>query len=285
MEITQVFVAGTGLMGTGIAQQAAASGFDVIACDISQPQLDRARASIEKSLAKLAEKGRLSEADASATLERIAFVNSDYSGIARAHLLIEAITEDEGQKQAFYARAWEVGPAEGAIWASNTSSIPITRLARFAGRTESFCGMHFFNPVPLMPLVELIRGVDTSDLTAAAVASVAEKMGKTVVNAPDLPGFVVNRMLTMLMSEAFQLALEGVRPEDIDAGAKLGLNHPMGPLELADFVGLDTMLSVFEVLYAGFGNPRYAAPPALRQLVEAGHLGRKSGRGFYSYDK
>jgi 3-hydroxybutyryl-CoA dehydrogenase len=272
-------VVGAGQMGAGIAQVAAVAGFDVTLVDVSPAQLDRARTAIAGSLAKLVEKGRLDRDTADQAVERI----SPAAEPAAADLAIEAATEDVDLKLRIF-RDLDAAVGDGAVLASNTSSIPITRLAAVTSRPERVIGMHFMNPVPLMPLVELIRGLDTSDETAQLVRAAAERMGKTVAEAHDYPGFISNRILVPMLNEAVYCLMEGVGDRDsIDTVMKLGMNHPMGPLQLADLIGLDTCLAIMEVLHEGLGDDKYRPCPLLRTYVEAGRLGRKSGRGFYDY--
>jgi 3-hydroxybutyryl-CoA dehydrogenase len=271
-----VLVVGAGQMGGGIAQVVAASGRRVSLHDEVPGAVERSLAVMEKSLGKLAEKGGADPAD---VLERVTPVGE----IVVADLLIEAVVEDAAVKEAIFRRADEVLPVE-AILASNTSSIPITSLAAATSRPEKVIGMHFFNPVPVLELVEVIRAVQTSDETAAAIVALAEDLGKTPAQANDFPGFVSNRILMPFVNEAAYALLEGVADaEAIDNIAKLGFAHPLGPLALADLIGLDTCVSIMEVLHDGLGDPKYAPCPLLRQYVAAGRLGRKSGRGFYEY--
>jgi 3-hydroxybutyryl-CoA dehydrogenase len=272
-------VVGAGQMGSGIAQVAAVAGYDVTLVDVAPKQLDRARSGIEASLAKLVEKGRVEAGDAEAALGRIATASEP----AAADLAIEAATEDVDLKLRIF-RDLDAAVGDGAVLASNTSSIPITRLAAATSRPERVVGMHFMNPVPLMPLVELIRGLETSDEAAATVRAAAERMGKTVAESRDYPGFIANRILLPMINEAVYCLMEGVGDrESIDTVMKLGMSHPMGPLQLADLIGLDTCLSIMEVLHEGLGDSKYRPCPLLRSYVEAGRLGRKSGRGFYEY--
>ncbi|MDX6535571.1 MAG: 3-hydroxybutyryl-CoA dehydrogenase [Gaiellales bacterium] len=280
-EIQRITVVGAGQMGAGIAQVAAMAGFEVTLTDVAAGQLERAMVTIQESLAKLTEKGRVSQEDAGAGLLRLRTAAEP----ADADLLIEAATENVELKLKIFRTLDEVA-SEGAILASNTSSIPITRLAAATSRPGRFVGMHFMNPVPLMPLVELIRGIDTTDETAAAVRAAAERMGKTVAEANDFPGFISNRILVPMINEAVYCLMEGVGDrESIDSVMKLGMNHPMGPLTLADLIGLDTCLAIMEVLHDGLGDDKYRPCPLLRTYVEAGRLGRKSGRGFYEYPR
>jgi 3-hydroxybutyryl-CoA dehydrogenase len=274
-----VCVVGAGQMGSGIAQVAAVAGFDVRLVDVAPQQLERARSGIEESLAKLVEKGRVEAADAEAALRRIETAAEP----GPADLAIEAATEDVDLKLRIF-RDLDAAAGDGAVLASNTSSIPITRLAAATSRPERVVGMHFMNPVPLMPLVELIRGLETSDEAAAAVRAAAERMGKTVAESRDYPGFIANRILLPMINEAVYCLMEGVGDrESIDTVMKLGMSHPMGPLQLADLIGLDTCLAIMEVLHDGLGDSKYRPCPLLRSYVEAGRLGRKAGRGFYEY--
>ena len=276
MEFEHVLVVGAGQMGGGIAQVVAASGRRVSLVDAAPGAVERGIAAITKSLAKLAEKGG---ADPAAVLARI----EPADGLVVADLLIEAVVEDADVKRDVFRRADELFAA-GAVLASNTSSIPITLLAAATSRPDRVVGMHFFNPVPVLKLVEVIRGLETSDETARAISALAVDLGKTPAEARDLPGFVSNRILMPFINEAAYALLEGVaEPEAIDTIAKLGFAHPMGPLALADLIGLDTCVAIMEVLHEGLGNPKYAPCPLLRQYVQAGRLGRKSGRGFYEY--
>jgi 3-hydroxybutyryl-CoA dehydrogenase len=271
-----VLVVGAGQMGGGIAQVVAASGRRVSLYDSVPGAVERGLGAIERSLRKLAEKGG---PDPAGVLGRIATVPE----IVPADLMIEAVVEDAEVKAGIFRRADDVLPPE-AILASNTSSIPITSLAAVTGRPDRVIGMHFFNPVPVLQLVEVIRGLETSDETAAAIVELARDLGKTPAEARDLPGFVSNRILMPFINEAAYALLEGVaEPEAIDTIAKLGFAHPMGPLALADLIGLDTCVAIMEVLHHGLGDPKYAPCPLLRQYVQAGRLGRKAGRGFYTY--
>jgi 3-hydroxybutyryl-CoA dehydrogenase len=276
MEFQHVLVVGAGQMGGGIAQVVAASGRRVSLHDAAPGATDRSLKVIRRSLEKLVEKGG---ADPDEVLGRIEPVDD----LAPADLLIEAVVEDAAVKQDVFRRADELLPGE-AVLASNTSSIPITSLAAVTSRPERVIGMHFFNPVPVLKLVEVVRGLETSDETAAAIVALAEDLGKTPAEAHDLPGFVSNRILMPFINEAAYALLEGVaEPEAIDTIARLGFAHPMGPLALADLIGLDTCVAIMEVLHEGLGDPKYAPCPLLRQYVQAGRLGRKSGRGFYYY--
>ncbi len=276
MALEHVLVVGAGQMGGGIAQVVAASGRRVSLHDAAPGAVERGLQAIERSLTKLAEKGGV---DPAAVLARIEPVD----GFVPADLLIEAVVEDSAVKEEIFRRADKALPAH-AILASNTSSIPITSLGAVTGRPERVIGMHFFNPVPVLKLVEVIRGLETSDETARAISELAVELGKTPAEARDLPGFVSNRILMPFINEAAYALLEGVaEAEAIDTIARLGFAHPMGPLALADLIGLDTCVAIMEVLHRGLGDQKYAPCPLLRQYVQAGRLGRKAGRGFYEY--
>jgi 3-hydroxybutyryl-CoA dehydrogenase len=271
-----VLVVGAGQMGGGIAQVVAASGRRVSLHDAAPGAVERGLEAMRRSLTKLAEKGG---ADPDEVLVRVEPVDD----LVSADLMIEAVVEDAAVKEEIFRRADSVLPGE-AVLASNTSSIPITSLAAATGRPDRVIGMHFFNPVPVLKLVEVIRGVETSDETARAIVKLAEELGKTPAEARDFPGFVSNRILMPFINEAAYALLEGVaEAEAIDTIAKLGFAHPLGPLALADLIGLDTCVAIMEVLHEGLGDPKYAPCPLLRQYVQAGRLGRKSGRGFYEY--
>jgi 3-hydroxybutyryl-CoA dehydrogenase len=272
----RVLVVGAGQMGAGIAQVVAASGRQVLLHDTQPGAVERGLDGIGRSLAKLHEKGG---PDPSDVLPRITPVDA----LADADLLIEAVVENAAVKKELF-RAADEALASGAILASNTSSIPITELAAATSRPERVIGMHFFNPVPMLALVEVIRAEQTSDETAEAIAALARDLGKTPAEANDFPGFVSNRILMPFINEAAYALMEGVADADsIDTVAKLGFAHPMGPLALADLIGLDTCVAIMEVLHEGLGDPKYAPCPLLRRYVAAGRLGRKSGRGFYDY--
>ena len=276
MRFEHVLVVGAGQMGGGIAQVVAASGRRVSLHDEAPGACERALAGWRRASAKLAEKGGLAPDE---VLPRVTAVDD----LVPADLLIEAVVEDAAVKETIFRRADEALPAE-AVLASNTSSIPITTLAAATGRPDKVVGMHFFNPVPVLKLVEVIRALQTSDDTAAAIVALAEELGKTPAEANDFPGFVSNRILMPFVNEAAYALMEGVaEAEAIDTIAKLGFAHPIGPLALADLIGLDTCVSIMEVLHEGLGDPKYAPCPLLRQYVAAGRLGRKSGRGFYDY--
>jgi len=282
MNIRTIGVVGAGTMGNGIAQVFAQAGYGVRLVDVAQPMLDRARNSIDRSLAKFVEKGKLSAADRDATLARL----TTYPGLdalAEADYIVEAIVENADAKRELFARLDALARPD-VILSSNTSSISITLLGAATKRPDRVLGMHFMNPVPLMALVELIRGQAKSDDSMRVAVELCIKLGKTGVEAADYPGFIANRILMPMLNEAFFAVMEGVgTPEAIDAVMKGGMNHPMGPLTLADFIGLDVCLAILNVLHEGLGDPKYRPCPLLRRMVAAGHLGRKSGRGFYVY--
>jgi 3-hydroxybutyryl-CoA dehydrogenase len=276
-------VIGAGQMGRGIAQVAAASGYRVALADANLALAEKGKATIVGQLGKLVEKGKLSAEERDAIAQRITPAAGP-SAFATVDLAVEAATENFELKVKLL-QAYDAALPEHAILASNTSSISITKLAAATKRPARVMGMHFMNPVPLMKLCELVRGIQTSEETYTAVRAAAERMGKTVVVANDYPGFIVNRVLIPLLNEACFALQEGVATaEDIDQGVKLGLNHPMGPLELSDLIGLDTVLAIAEVLHREIGDSKYRAPTMLRNLVAAGWLGKKTGRGFYTYD-
>ena len=278
----KIAVLGAGTMGNGIAQVFAQNGHDVVLRDLSQPILDRARGSIERSLNKLVEKGRLTAVDRDASLARVRPA-TDIAAAAGARLVVEAVVENFEVKAALF-RELDALMAPEAILATNTSAISITKLATATERPDHVIGMHFMNPVPLMPLVEIIRGQATSDQTMRTVMDLTKGIGKTAVVVNDYPGFVANRVLMPMINEAIFAVFEGVATaEAVDQVMKLGMNHPMGPLTLADFIGLDICLAIMNVLHDGLGDPKYRPCPLLRRMVAAGHLGRKSGRGFYVY--
>ena len=283
MSIDRVFVIGAGLMGHGIAQVSAGAGKRVTLSDRSIELAESGRERIAGNLARQVEKEKIDQTTADAILERIA--TTEGTDAAGGHdIVIEAVFEDESVKRTTWEALSRSADAE-AIFASNTSSISITSLATATDRAPRFIGLHFFSPVPVMGLIEIIRGLETDDATSEACHAFAGELGKTVIESKDMPGFLVNRMLGPFINEAVFALMESTgSAEDIDVGAKLGLNHPMGPLELSDFIGNDVMLNVMDVLYRGFGDPKFRAAPLLRQMVTAGHLGRKTGRGFYTYD-
>jgi 3-hydroxybutyryl-CoA dehydrogenase len=280
--IKKVGIIGAGTMGNGIAQVFAQSGFTVKLCDAAPAALDRARATIEKSLGKFVEKGKLSASDRDATLGRLE-VAASIDALADVDYVVEAIAEQVDAKLAVFA-SLDAMTRPHVILSSNTSSISITTLGAATRRPDRVLGMHFMNPVPLMTLVELIRGQATSAASMAAASTLCAALGKTAVEAADYPGFISNRILMPMINEAIYAVMEGVgTPEAIDTVMKLGMNHPMGPLTLADFIGLDVCLAILNVLHDGLGDPKYRPCPLLRRMVAAGQLGRKSGRGFYEY--
>jgi 3-hydroxybutyryl-CoA dehydrogenase len=283
MDISTIGVVGAGQMGNGIAHVAALAGFDVVLQDVAPAAIERGMGTIRKNLERQVGKGQLSEADAQAALARTRTTTA-VQGLIGAQLVIEAATENIELKLRIFGELSSVlGPEP--LLATNTSSISVTAIAARTSRPDRVVGMHFMNPVPVMKLVELIRGLATSDETFAAVEAVAQRMGKTTVVSRDMPGFIVNRVLMPYINEAAYAVYEGIASvEDIDVAMKLGTNVPMGPLTLADFIGLDTCLAIMEVLHAGMGgDSKYRPCPLLRKYVEAGWLGRKSGRGFYTY--
>jgi 3-hydroxybutyryl-CoA dehydrogenase len=281
-EIECIGVIGAGQMGTGIAEVAALAGLEVRMLDISQERLDEARERIAAHLQRRVARGTLGEAERQDALARIG-LSTDYAGFGQCQLVVEAATEDETIKRDILKTLIGYLPKDALI-ATNTSSISITRLAAVTDRPERFIGMHFMNPVPAMKLVELIRGIATDEATFQAIRGVAERLGKTAVTAEDFPAFIVNRILLPMINEAIYTLYEGVgNVESIDVAMRLGANHPMGPLELADFIGLDTCLSVMQVLYEGLADSKYRPCPLLVKYVEAGWLGRKTQRGFYDY--
>jgi 3-hydroxybutyryl-CoA dehydrogenase len=282
MSITQVGVIGAGTMGNGIAQACAVSGIDVVMVDISEAAVQKGLATVSGSLDRLIKKEKLTPEAKAAAMARIT-VSTDYAALTSAQLVIEAATENEGLKIKILQQLDGMLPAQ-TIVATNTSSISITKLAAVTQRADRFIGMHFFNPVPMMALVEIIRGLQTSDATHAAVKALAEALGKTPITVKNAPGFVVNRILIPMINEAFFVLAEGTASaEDIDAGMKLGCNQPIGPLVLADMVGLDVCLAVMNVYFNEFNDSKYRPCPLLKEMVAAGWLGRKTGRGVYTY--
>ena len=282
MAIQNIGVVGAGTMGNGIAQVCALAGVGVVMVDISTEAVERGLKTVAGSLDRMVKKEKISDADKAAALGRIKGTTA-YADLAGVELVIEAATENEGLKLRILKEIDSIVPATTVI-ATNTSSISITKLAASVSSPSRFIGMHFFNPVPLMALVELIRGLQTSDETVAAVQAFATAIGKTPIAVKNSPGFVVNRILCPMINEAIFALQEGLASAaDIDEGMKLGCNHPIGPLALADLIGLDTMLAVMEVFYDGFNDPKYRPAPLLKEMVDAGYLGRKTGQGFYTY--
>ncbi|WP_047983814.1 3-hydroxybutyryl-CoA dehydrogenase [Ornithinibacillus californiensis] len=278
-----VMVIGAGQMGAGIAQVCAQSGYQVFLNDMNEAALEKGMKNIEKLLSRAVDKGRMTETEKVDTLARLT-PSTSLQDAQNCDLVIEAVVENMDVKESVFKQLDEITPAH-AILASNTSSLPITEIASATNRPEQVIGMHFMNPVPVMKLVEIIRGLQTSDETYQAIEAMTHKLNKTPVEVNDFPGFVSNRILMPMINEAIYTLYEGVASvEDIDTVMKLGMNHPMGPLQLADFIGLDTCLYIMEVLHEGFGDSKYRPCPLLRKYVKAGWLGKKSGRGFYQYD-
>ena len=281
MAVEKIQVVGAGQMGSGIAQVAAQAGLSVHLADVKEEVIEKGLETIKRNLSRSVEKDRISQEEMDATLGRI---ESGTEYAPDADLAIEAVVETSGVKAEVF-RTLDERLGEEAILATNTSSISVTVLAAQTGRPEKFIGMHFFNPVPVMELVEVIRGLETSDETYGAVRELAERLGKVPVEVQDYPGFAANRILLPMINEAIYCVMEGVAGvEEVDTVMKLGMNHPMGPLELADLIGLDTCLHIMEVLHEGLGDTKYRPCPLLRRYVAAGRLGRKSGRGFYEYE-
>jgi 3-hydroxybutyryl-CoA dehydrogenase len=282
-DIKQIGVIGAGTMGHGIAQVCALAGYVAVLVDVNQVALDQGLSNITRSIEKLYAKKRITEEQYRAATENIRS-SVNLADVAGADVVIEAVSENRALKLDIFAQL-DTLTRPAAILASNTSSISITEIAAATQRPDKVIGMHFMNPVPIMQLVEIIRGLATSPQTVKLIMALAEKLGKTPVEAADFPGFIANRILMPMINEAIFALMEGVGSADaIDTVMKLGMNHPMGPLTLADFIGLDVVLSILDVMYTGFGDPKYRACPLLRQMVAAGHLGRKSSQGFYSYD-
>jgi 3-hydroxybutyryl-CoA dehydrogenase len=282
MNIKTIGVVGAGTMGSGIAQVFAQAGFSVCLVDVAEPMLDRARATIDRSLNRFVDKGTLSAVDRDQALARLQFATS-LDQLAGAQYIVEAIVEDAAAKGALFTSLGAIAGSD-VVLASNTSSISITLLGAASGRPDRVLGMHFMNPVPIMTLVELVRGQATSNESMQTAFALCAALGKTAVEAADYPGFISNRVLMPMINEAIYAVMEGVgTPDAIDTVMKLGMNHPMGPLTLADFIGLDVCLAILNVLHEGFGDPKFRPCPLLRRMVAAGQLGRKSGQGFYPY--
>jgi 3-hydroxybutyryl-CoA dehydrogenase len=284
MEIKKVFVIGSGQMGTGIAQVALTGGYDVTLSDISAEQLEKAKKNIDKQLAKSVEKGRLTEDQKAVCIANLKTA-TESAQYAEADFIIEAASEDVGVKKAIFAEVSKYARKDIVI-ATNTSSIPITSLAASVDKPGRFVGMHFFHPVHAMKLLEIVKGLLTSDETVETAKEIGKKIGKETIVAKDNAGFIVNRALAIFLNEAIELVEKGIcTPEDVDKGMRFGLGHPIGPFELMDGSGLDLQLAVMEKIYQDTGDPRYRSSPLLRRKIEAGHLGRKTGRGWYDYSE
>jgi len=283
MELKNIAVLGAGIMGAGIVQVAAQAGLQVKMRDVDDKFVDKGMSIIKQSLGRIVKKEKMTQGEADAAVARIKCTTDLLEAVKDVEVVIEAIPENMALKKETYAKIDKVCPPN-VIFASNTSGLSITEMASTTQRADRFVGMHFFNPVPMMQLIEIVRGYSTSDETVKTIEQLAARMGKTALIAKDMPGFVTTRLIAMLENEAIYALAEGVASaEDIDKSMRLGMNHPMGPLELSDFVGLDTVLSCLENLYKEYGDPKYRPPMLLRQMVRAGHLGRKTGRGFYDY--
>jgi 3-hydroxybutyryl-CoA dehydrogenase len=284
MSVSTIGVIGAGVMGSGIAQVAATKGIDVILLDVNDKAVKTGIDAVERRLSAVVTKGKMTPAEKDAALRRIKGTTG-YDALEPVDVIIEAATEDYDLKARIFKQV-DARVSADSIVASNTSSVSITKLASSISHPERVVGLHFFNPVPVMSLVEIVRGLETGDATHDAAMALAGQLGKSPITVKSAPGFVVNRILLPMINEAFFVLAEGyASAEDIDKGMKLGCNHPIGPLALADMIGLDTMLSVMEVFYEGFNDPKYRPAPLLKEMVAAGHLGRKTGQGFYSYGK
>ena len=283
MEIKKIAVLGAGIMGAGIAQVAAQVGLQVNMEDVDSKFVEKGIGTVKQSLGRFVSKGKITQAEADAVMARIKGTTDLLDSVKDVDVVIEAIPENLALKKETYAKIDKICP-EKVIFASNTSGLCITDMASATKRPDRFLGMHFFNPVPMMQLVEIVKGYSTSDDTVKTIEGLAAKMGKTTVIAKDTPGFVTTRLICVLMNEALHAYTEGIASAtDIDKSMRLGMNHPMGPLELADFIGLDTILNIMDNLHKEYGDPKYRPPLLLRQMVRAGHLGRKTGRGIYDY--